>query len=140
MVLSLLFFAFVFYVSWLKSAEAPITAATPAETSDVVQVRMNEAGERHGVTVIPRDVMEDSRCPQGVQCIQAGTVRVQIQIISGLGTSAMPIALGGSVTTEAEEITFTEAFPAPKAGIPIRGSEYLFSFEIKKRDPSVINP
>ena len=115
----------------------------PSQTSVVevekheVKAHLNEKAAASGVTVLPLTLMEDSRCPLDVQCIQAGTVRVQVQIISGMGPSVMVMELGTSVTTEAEEITLVGVTPAPRAGISPAASDYVFSFNIKKRDLGV---
>lgn len=76
---------------------------------------------------------EDSRCPTGVQCIQAGTVRVKVEIVSGLGTSTPIVGLGKSVTTEAEIITLTTATPHPARDVSIAQNEYQFTFTVTKR-------
>ncbi|MFA5998302.1 MAG: hypothetical protein WC814_02865 [Candidatus Paceibacterota bacterium] len=85
------------------------------------------------VRVTPLTVLEDSRCPLDVVCIQAGTVRVRARLISGLGTAMQEFKLGQPITTEAESITLTQVIPQPKAGIKIQDSEYVFSFEVAKR-------
>ena len=76
---------------------------------------------------------EDSRCPTGVQCIQAGTVRVKVEIVSGLGTSTPTLGLGKSVTTEAEIITLTTTTPHPARDVSITPNEYQFTFTVAKR-------
>ncbi len=91
------------------------------------------------VTLTPLEVTEDSRCPAGVQCVWAGTVKVRTKIESGLGESTMILELGKPITTEAEEITLKEATPEPEAGVKINNGDYAFQFEVRKRK-SVILP
>lgn len=85
------------------------------------------------VAITPIAVTEDSRCPSDVQCIWAGTVKVRVNVRSGLGASAMTFELNKPITTEAEQITLLDVSPQPKAGIKINDSEYLFRFEVAKR-------
>lgn len=99
-----------------------------------LEARIGEEAMGLGVRVIPLEVLEDSRCPVDVVCIWAGTVRVRARLISGLGEALQEFILGESITTEAERVTLTEVYPPPKAGVKIKSSEYVFRFEIAKRD------
>ena len=91
-----------------------------------------------GVRIVPTVVLEDSRCPIDVTCIQAGTVRVRARLISSLGESTQEFKLNQSTTTEAEKVTLTEVLPYPKAGVKIKKSDYLFTFEVVKREDVVV--
>ena len=58
------------------------------------------------IDVVPLRVEEDSRCPVGVQCIQAGTVRVLVRIRDQAATvdavltleEPVPLASGGALS------------------------------------------
>lgn len=78
-------------------------------------------------------VTEDSRCPQDVQCIWAGTLKVEVESVSGMGTSTSVIELGKSLTTEAEMISFVGAAPYPKAGSALLASDYVLTFDVSLR-------
>lgn len=108
-------------------------AACPAGGAVSVRVRMNEEASGLGVRVVPLKILEDSRCPTDVVCIQAGTVRLRARLISGLGEAMQEFTLGQPITTEAEEVLLAEVSPAPKAGVPIADSAYEFTFQIGKR-------
>lgn len=97
-----------------------------------IQTRIDQGASALDVKVIPLAVLEDSRCPSDVTCVQAGTVRVEVQIESGLGTAAETLALGEFITTEAEQITFASVTPSPVSTETIEASEYEFVFEISK--------
>ncbi|MFA5942492.1 MAG: hypothetical protein WC798_02355 [Candidatus Paceibacterota bacterium] len=90
------------------------------------------------VRIVPIEVLEDSRCPIDVQCIQAGTVRIRARLISGLGEANQEFRLGQPITTETEVVTLTDVLPQPKAGIEIKESDYLFTFAITKRPQSIV--
>lgn len=98
---------------------------------------VGEKADFGAVTIRPLSIEEESRCPSDVQCIQAGTVRVKTEIVSGLGTSTDIIALGDFITTEAEKVTFVSARPEPVAGAHIPASAYRLTFEVVKREPFV---
>jgi hypothetical protein len=90
--------------------------------------------------ITPLEVLEDSRCAEGVQCIWAGTVRVKLRTVSGLGTSEQAIELGKSMTTEAEEVRFASVSPARKEGVEVRADDYRFTFEVRRRSVDDTNP
>lgn len=90
-----------------------------------------------GVRITPLKVLEDSRCPIDVQCIQAGTVRLQTRLVSGLGTAQQEFKLGQVITTEAEEVTLVQVLPAPKAGVKIAEGDYVFTFKVTKRTNTI---
>ena len=73
----------------------------------------------------------ESRCPSDVQCIQAGTVQVTLQTVSGLGTSTQTLMLGDAITTEAERITFVDAYPYPVSAHEVTEVAYTFRFKIE---------
>lgn len=86
-----------------------------------------------GVSITPLAVVEDSRCPKDVQCIQAGTVRVSARVVSGLGISTSELTLGQALTTEAETVTLTAVAPQKISTVTTKASDYVFTFEIAKR-------
>lgn len=110
----------------------PASTSTPKETVTIeakLNVRVIPIAEK--ITVL--SVVEDSRCPIDVQCIQAGTVKVTIKIESGMGTAIETIALGGTITTETEAITFVSVRPERESKKTISGSDYRFIFLVSKR-------
>ena len=115
-------------------------AACPGESGNstgqrsiTVSVGINESISGLGVTLTPKEVLEDSRCPLGVECIWAGTVRLQAALSSGLGTANQVFELGEPITTEAEIVTLVAVRPAPVSTIVINTNEYEFDFFIEKR-------
>lgn len=82
-------------------------------------------------------VTGDSRCPTGVQCIQAGDAKSQIQITySGKTYSGTFTQLGnsGPATTSFEnyEIVFN-ILPYPEAGKEIEDKDYRLQLTISRK-------
>ena len=98
-----------------------------------IEARINQSASSLGVKITPVEVIEDSRCPIDVQCIQAGTVRLRANIESNNATSVEIFTLGTIVTTDTEQITLVTVSPNPTAGVNIPPSSYVFTFEIMKR-------
>lgn len=98
-----------------------------------VTLKVGEKAVFTDVSIKPVSIEEESRCPSDVQCIQAGTVRVKLETVSGMGTSTDTLTLGEFITTEAQKITFTKAAPYPVAGAHIPTSAYALTFTVEKR-------
>jgi len=110
-------------------------------------VGYGRVSQRFGQTITFKDlsikalsVVEDSRCPIDVQCIQAGTVRVNLQIVSVAGTSTQTIQLGKAITTETEKITFVSVTPDKKSTTSITSSNYVFVFDVIKPNATTPTP
>lgn len=102
-------------------------------TEEHIETRIDQGASALGVKVVPLEVLEDSRCPEDVTCIWAGTVRVRAQLESGLGTADQIFTLGEPITTEAEEITLVDVRPSTHSSSAIDLGDYRFVFEIRKR-------
>lgn len=104
--------------------------------SATLEARIGQSVSALDVTITPKAVIEDSRCPADVQCIWAGRVRITVTLTSGLGTSDQEFTLGQTITTEAETVTLVEVTPAMKSNTDITPAQYRFIFEVKKRSDS----
>lgn len=115
-----------FWVISVRTARAPTGPAS-------FEAHLEQEISGLDVQIIPIKVLEDSRCPIDVTCIQAGTVRVHARLTSGLGNAVQEFTLGQPVTTEAEIVTLAAVSPSPKAGVNIADGDYVFQFQITKR-------
>jgi hypothetical protein len=119
----------------MPAVSSPTTGqtSTPAPTSLVLTASLNQKVAGLGVSLRPVSVTEDSRCPVGVQCVWAGTVKVQTVVGSGLGESTMTLELNKSITTEAEIVTLILVSPNRNANQPPVPADYRFAFKVEKR-------
>ncbi|MFZ2886730.1 MAG: hypothetical protein WA021_02820, partial [Minisyncoccia bacterium] len=97
-------------------------------------VKLNEAKRIAEVSIMPVEVVEDSRCPQDVQCIQAGTVRVRASVTARGDAEAQDVMfeLGVPMTLGLDQVTLVSVEPAPKANAQIAPSDYVFTFTVVK--------
>jgi hypothetical protein len=110
------------------------TAGTSSASYADVTVALNEQVEAFGVLIQPTDLLEDSRCPLDVQCIQAGTVRTDVALTDRTGTHTTTFALGAvPISIETVSITLTKVEPAPQSKVSRVESDYHFTFHIEKR-------
>ena len=82
-----------------------------------------------GPKVTPLAVLEDSRCPAGVQCVWAGRVRISARIDLGSGsethelTQGMPVPVADGTL---ELVQVQPAKPGSSAG-PLASADYRFA-------------
>jgi hypothetical protein len=83
-------------------------------------------------------VLEDSRCPEGVQCVWAGNARVRLELSGARGRPAATITL--NTTTEPREITYanytiklTNLAPRPVRDRAPQARDYVATFVVSKK-------
>ena len=108
---------------------APVVEATSA----TVTTTLEGSATALGITVNPRLIVSDSRCPEGVQCIWAGTMEVRTVISSAVAHGEHPLTLGKPQFFGDFTVTLTEVSPYPKSGEEIADSSYRFTFILAKR-------
>lgn len=96
-----------------------------------VTLALGQVAHFKNISIRPLKLIEDSRCPVDVQCIQAGTVRVQIEVVSGMGTSTSIVTLNKTFITEAEAITLTSVTPGKVSTVHNAESDYRFTFSVQ---------
>jgi hypothetical protein len=141
-VLTLLFLLIVFVgiFSFNKNNnQTPEPTQTSTTTPVVNYVSYGKVTLKVGETVHFKDnsitllrVVDESRCPTGVTCIWAGTVKAEILSVTGMGTSTEKIELGKFLTTEAEKIEVTSVTPYPSKDTSISQNEYSVTLEVTK--------
>ena len=110
---------------------APPPAAMPSENavhSDSVRLgEILELGD--GLSIEPVAIVEDSCCPAGVMCIQAGKLVIAATITAGGDRFTSQLALGERLPFGDGILAFVSATPAaPPVGGMSRASNYEFGF------------
>jgi hypothetical protein len=96
-------------------------------------VGLGESASFRGITITPTSVAEDSRCPKGVQCIQAGTVRLNVRATLDNGsTSNTTVTLGKAAAVSTFSVTLTAVSPDKQQNKTISGPDYRFTFEVRE--------
>jgi len=81
------------------------------------------------VSVVPISIVEDSRCPVSVQCIQAGTLRVRAKVMPS--KTEATFTLNEPVSVAGKTITLIEAGNVPRVGATHTLKDYKLQFSIK---------
>lgn len=92
-------------------------------------VRLGEIAAVDGPKVRPDRVIEDSRCPADVQCIQAGRLVVRATVLGGGWSKELDLTLGVPVPVADGMLTLVDATPVPIASETAASSRFTFQFQ-----------
>lgn len=93
-------------------------------------VRLGEIAAVDGPRVRPDRVMEDSRCPADVQCIQAGRLIVRATVLGGGWSKEVDLTLGVPVPVADGILTLVDATPVPVgSGTAASAARFTFKFQ-----------
>lgn len=111
---------------------SPGATSTPTGPSTAsVEGHLAETSQVLGVSFRPLAVTEDSRCPTNVQCIQAGTVRLRVQVESDVDSASEKVlTLGTPTTVNAGTIELVSVTPLKDSTKQIKGADYRFIFKV----------
>ncbi|HEV8677526.1 MAG TPA: hypothetical protein VN701_01710 [Candidatus Paceibacterota bacterium] len=112
---------------------AACPTATTASGNATLKTSLTQTATGAGLSITPLEVLEDSRCPAGVECIQAGTVRVSAQVAGPAGTAAQTFALNEPEEVGAQTVTLIQVAPLKTEGQQINQADYRFTFVVSKR-------
>jgi hypothetical protein len=107
--------------------------ATSTDPRPII-VGINEDFDNDGYILNVKEVIEDSRCPSDVTCIQAGRVRVVLKISHEQGsTTEATIEQGEGVLAGLKQIVLEDVKPYPVSTHKIVPEEYRFTFSTKSQ-------
>ncbi len=94
-------------------------------------VRFGQIAFVGGPRVRPDRVVEDSRCPLGVDCVRAGRMILQVTVLGGGWSRKFDLEIGKTVHVADGTLALVAATPPRRSRDPVRGSAYRFAFEFK---------
>ena len=100
----------------------------PSGESALVYARLGQTVTVDGPRVTPLAVIEDSRCPAGVQCVWAGRVRLSVRIATGAGTTTREMTSGMPLAVADGALTLVEVSPARRPDSAPTPGDYRFGF------------
>jgi len=101
-------------------------------TGERLEGKVGEGASAFGIKIVPQEVLEDSRCPVDVTCVQAGTVKVKTLLTNGADESAQIFELNIPIIIGTAEVTLIDVSPQTESDLTIKPGDYVFVFEIKK--------
>jgi hypothetical protein len=106
---------------------------SPDATFAKAETYLNGRDGGLGLTINPREVVSDSRCPKDVQCVWAGTVEVRAAVYTAVGHGEQVFKLGEPRMMGNTEVTLVEVRPASAEEAKNPESGYWFVFELRKK-------
>lgn len=124
-------FSFVFLTMTIfaNTAEAERITVKIGETSDL-------AGGKTSVRFV--EVVEDSRCPEGVECFWAGNAKIRVEISNegeGAETLELNTNMGEPAKFNGREVKLVSLTPHPKEGAEIDKAAYTAIIEFGEIKP-----
>jgi hypothetical protein len=114
-------------------AACPVpTSSSSSSSTTTLKVSLNTKSVVQGISITPVEVVEDSRCPVDVTCIQAGTVRVRSNIILvGGAQSSATFVLNTPQKVGPLTVTLTEVTPTKRSTVTVAPGDYRFTFIVR---------
>ena len=113
-----------------------VFAKASKRESAKVQINKEKKLVRSGLTLKFVELVEDSRCPTGVQCIWAGNGKIKVSVKRG--TSAAKLfemdtnGPNNTISYAGYKITLNDLTPHPAENIRINRNGYVASFSVDK--------
>ena len=107
-----------------------------AQATEQVTVGVNKSQKvfDRKVTVRVLLVVEDSRCPEGTQCVQAGNAKVRISVQKGTNESKIvELDTNGenTATVDGYAIKLDALNPHPKSAAPVKAKDYVATLTVE---------
>ena len=113
-----------------------VTANAQNDSAIKVKVGKQKKFSRSKINVKFVSLVEDSRCPEGTNCVWAGNAKIKVFVsrASGAGeTFEMNTNLGAKGATFGEyAINLTDLTPTPKANVRLNRNAYTATFTIAR--------
>jgi hypothetical protein len=110
-------------------------AQTAGEEAISVGVNQSKRAMDRKLNVRVLLVVEDSRCPEGTNCVQAGNAKVRISIQKGTDPSKifeLDTNGQGTASIAGFEVKLDSLTPSPKSAAPIKQKDYVANFTVKQ--------
>lgn len=91
---------------------------------------LNQPVVAEGRTITLVEILEDSRCPTGVQCIQAGIVRLAVRVQQSGRDSLFPVGLRKPADIGGRWLHLIDVCPYPRQPQSIAPNAYRFRFAL----------
>ncbi len=139
--------AYVCTLQMMADGDYTVTVTTPLGTTNALMYKISSAATTQNqvlslgqtatvgtVRVTPVAIVEDSRCPANVTCIQAGRVVVRTEIGSSYSYTSVGLTSNGEVftTDDGYKIKIVDVTPVKTSTSTIPNSEYKITYMIDR--------
>ena len=110
------------------TTDAPIVENGPAAPAGTL-VGLDQPVWVGGIVATPKEVIEDSRCPENARCVQAGKLVVRTRFDGPGWRETAPLTLGQPMTIHGTRVTLVSGVPEKRADRDTAAAEYRFAYE-----------
>ncbi len=104
-------------------------AMCPTPTTNSTTASINQSIFNNGVYIKPLEVLEDSRCPTGANCIWVGTVKIRAKLSTNDISQEIILTLNEPSSFENKKVTLIGV--SPESNGKLKPSDYKFTFSVK---------
>jgi hypothetical protein len=131
------FFAFFAFFSTMFAQQSRKAEVSRLGQEFELKINQDAMIEGEGLAVVFESVLEDSRCPEGVDCIWSGNAKIKLRS-SKQKQTPMTIELNTDVESKSSsylnyEIRLIALKPRPKADRPVQQDEYRATLVVTKK-------
>lgn len=120
----------------VPNTDEPQPPAPPIVKSEgQTSVKLLETAVFKDIKIMPTKVLEDSRCASDVQCVWAGQVKIETEVVGKKDAIAHQFIEGSVFSFEGYNITLAKVEPYPVSTKKITEGEYRFTFKVEKQKP-----
>jgi hypothetical protein len=115
----------------------PDAEARQAPDSQRIQLHIGQSRSPDGTSARVKfvQVLEDSRCPEGLQCVWAGRARIELEVNDGRSSETVELSTGseeeGTAKAGGLVIHFAQLDPHPEEGQTTEPSEYVATLDVE---------
>ena len=113
----------------------PASAQRTEETGRI-QINKEKVFAKSGLRVRFVELVEDSRCPAGTNCVWAGNARIKVRVAKSGRSEELTLDTNGpkqyATTADGYSIKLVGLTPAPRSNIRINKNGYVATFEVVK--------
>ena len=112
-----------------------VNTIEPVSKADMLtgEVKVGETKYINGVRITVNKIIEDSRCPIGVMCIQAGRLVASVTLKSDTDEETLNMEAGAKATAfDSFRVSLVSSSDVKRADKPIPPDEYKLVFKVEK--------
>ncbi len=99
---------------------------------DDISVKFGASGTSGiGMSITPLELIEDNRCPKGVDCESPGSVKIKIHVSKNDTGQDYILELAQKMQTSYGDITLVEVQPVRVSANNLEHGQYIFRFSIQ---------
>lgn len=128
----------IFKAAFALAASAALAACATHQNQPIVEgtpvaqgmaVPLDQPVHVGALVATPKEVVEDSRCPQNARCVHAGRLVVNTRIDGPGWRETVPLTLGEPFATHGTTITLVSGLPEKQAETQTPPGAYRFAYQ-----------